>query len=78
MSKFIVRTIVLILTVVVVFVGLMMASAVLGWMEWDNVWDVSGKVVAVSAIILLIVLVITGMTSILPKTNAEEKGKQKK
>jgi len=78
MGKLITSTLVLVLAAMVMLVGLLAISVVLGWMEWDKVWDISGKAALVSLIVLLIVGAIGGLMTLLPKSDANQKGKGKR
>jgi len=78
MGKLVTSTLVLILSALVVLVGSLAVAVVLGWMEWDGVWDISGKAVLVAAIVLLMIVVIAGLMALLPRADTGQKGKGRK
>jgi ABC-type multidrug transport system fused ATPase/permease subunit len=78
MGNLIVRAFVAMLAVLVVFVGLLAIAVVLGWMDWDGVWDVSGKAALVGLIVFLIVMVVSGLMAFLPKADTDSKGKNRR
>jgi hypothetical protein len=73
MVNYIIRTVALLATAYVLFLGLAIVGGVLDWAEWDTIWEFAGKIGLVALIVLAINLVITAVVSILPKADANKK-----